>query len=268
MTASANPLCDPSPAEVPLPRAPLVRVIGQLRFPLIASIEQRHFIAPFQEKIRWRYPYLNEERAQNVLVGPGQAMPLQQELHWRFQDSDEDWSWRTTLASTFVAVETNAYESRASFMERLSEVVEALFEVVKPGVIERIGVRYVDRVCAPEMARIDELVRPELLGVLGTDFASQLTHAISESHIQCADARQLLARWGLVPAGATVDPSVPPIAEPSWILDIDVSRHKLGSVEAADALAIAEGHAERAYAFFRWAVTSAFLTTYGAQRDG
>ena len=57
-----DPFTDPPPVEVPLVNAPLVRVIAQLRFPLVAAIEQRDFIAPFQEAIRSSYPVRNRSR--------------------------------------------------------------------------------------------------------------------------------------------------------------------------------------------------------------
>jgi hypothetical protein len=52
VNAADTPLTGPPPAEVPLTDPPLVRVIAQVRFPLIASVEKREFIAPFQEAFR------------------------------------------------------------------------------------------------------------------------------------------------------------------------------------------------------------------------
>lgn len=51
-----NPLIDPPPPEVPLKSAPLIRVIAQVRFPPILSIEKQEFVASFQEAIRDKYP--------------------------------------------------------------------------------------------------------------------------------------------------------------------------------------------------------------------
>ena len=44
MIAADTPLTGPPPPEVPLTDPPLVRVIAQVRFPLIASVEKRDFI--------------------------------------------------------------------------------------------------------------------------------------------------------------------------------------------------------------------------------
>ena len=55
---SNNPFAGPEPQEVYLPEAPLVKVLCQIRFPTIASIDKKEFIAPFQEAIRHNYPKL------------------------------------------------------------------------------------------------------------------------------------------------------------------------------------------------------------------
>ena len=68
--ATETPLKGPPPAEVPLENAPLVRVIAQVRYPLIASVENRSFIGPFQEAIRDDYPTLRPEESRSVMLGP------------------------------------------------------------------------------------------------------------------------------------------------------------------------------------------------------
>ena len=104
MNAIPNPLTSPAPPEIPLPGAPLVRVIAQVRFPLVASVESQEFIAPFQEAIRKEYPVLRQERAQSIFVGPKGATPLAESKVWRFSDSTR--GWRATLAPDFVALES------------------------------------------------------------------------------------------------------------------------------------------------------------------
>ena len=51
-TTLPQPMSGPSPAEVPLPQAPLVRVIAQVRFPTILSIRNPDQVAAFQETVR------------------------------------------------------------------------------------------------------------------------------------------------------------------------------------------------------------------------
>lgn len=55
-----DPLVGPVPAEVPLPDAPLVRVIAQVRFSEILDVEKREFVAGFQGASRHAYPILRQ----------------------------------------------------------------------------------------------------------------------------------------------------------------------------------------------------------------
>ena len=70
MNAPDTPLTGPPPPEVPLTDPPLARVIAQVRFPLIASLEKREFIRSFQEAIRSCYPVLRPEERKGVVLGP------------------------------------------------------------------------------------------------------------------------------------------------------------------------------------------------------
>ena len=179
-----DPLTGRAPAAVPLKDAPLVRVLAQVRFPPITSIERPEFIAPFQEAIRATYPVLRPERGQGFLfVGegaPSHTTPTQ--VIWRFHDTAS--AWRVSLAPEFLAIETTEYRSRTDFLARLETIVMALATHVGPQTIDRFGLRYIDRVRDVDAARIGELVRPEVLGVLGTPIAGNLQYSLNESLLQ------------------------------------------------------------------------------------
>lgn len=109
-----TPLIGPPPSELSLRHAPLVRAIAQLRFPLIASIEQRSFVAPFQEALRGDYPILRSEESRGIALGPsGLIGELPPNKLWRFNEVEG--SWRVTLAPGFVALETSNYTNRRDF---------------------------------------------------------------------------------------------------------------------------------------------------------
>ena len=263
MKTSQNPLTSATPAEVPLPNAPLVRVIAQVRFPQVLSIEKRDFVAPFQEAIRDRYPVLRAEQTQGMLFGPQVAAPTPPQVIWRFADIENN--WRVSLAPDFVVLETTAYESRKNFFERFGVIVEALAEHVNPRVVDRIGVRYIDRVTDDAVKDIAKLVRPEILGIVATVAGPHARHALSETVFTVpAPPAQLLARWGLLPASGTVDPAaIEPSPKPSWILDLDMFRSEPRAFDSATVTNEARSYAERIYTFFRWAVTDDFLRLYG-----
>ncbi len=263
MSAIVDPLVAPLPAEVPLKDAPLVRVIAQLRFPEILSVEQRDFVAPFQEAIRSTYPVLRQEQTQGFLVGPGTSAPTKAQTVWRF--SDMTGHWRVSLAPDFLAIETTKYVSRDDFFGRLRSLADALTKHLKPAQLDRLGVRYIDRITGDAVDDIAKLVRPEVRGITGTIAATHATHAVSETFFELSDAR-VLARWGVLPAGATVDlAAIEPAEERSWILDLDMFSAAPVPFDAERVVAEAKRYAERVYTIFRWAVTDEFLARYGGK---
>lgn len=263
MSATDNPLEAPTPQEVPLKDAPLVRVIAQLRFPEILSVEQREFVASFQEATRDKYPVLRQEQTQGFLLGPGGVAQAKPRIAWRFSDTTAE--WRVSLASEFLALETTRYVSRSDFFGRLRFLTEALIEHIGPSQLDRLGVRYIDRIVGPTVDDITALVRPEVRGIVGTSIATQAVHAISESLFSLTGA-QMLARWGCLPAGATVDPSaIEPAKEKSWILDLDMFSAAPMPFEVDPVISEAQRYAERIYTVFRWAVTNEFLVRFGGK---
>jgi uncharacterized protein (TIGR04255 family) len=230
---------------------------------LVVSINQADFIAPFQEEIRSKYPILRREEARGLVIGPGGVAAQPPQVAWRFTDADG--AWRVSLTPEFLALETTAYSSRSNFLGRLRDVVGALALHVDPKQLDRLGVRYVDRVTGQNLTDIASLVRSEVRGVAGTKVSSHVQQVLTEAVFAVDDAR-LLARWGHIPPNATVDPAaVEPIAEPSWILDLDMFGAAPRPFGVDGILAEARAYSERIYAFFRWAVEDDFLRRFGGQ---
>lgn len=241
-------------------QAPLVRVIAQVRFPLITSLADPSFIAPFQEAIRGAYPVLRQEVAQGLAFGPRGPAVVSPQVTWKFHDLDE--IWVVSLASTFIAIETTAYTSRADFLERLHVVLEALEAHVGPKTVDRLGVRYIDRVTGDDVEVIRDMVRGEVLGIVGTAMARHASHSISETLFTLGEDK-MLARCGYLPAGASIDPAVEQVDVRSWILDLDMFSEAKRSFSPGELIEKARAFAERTYTFFRWAVTEEFLRRYG-----
>ncbi len=263
MSVIFDPLVAPLPAEVPLKDAPLVRVIAQLRFPEILSIEQRDFVAPFQEAIRATYPVLRQEQTQGVLLGPAGLAPAKPQIAWRFGDTDGH--WRVSLTPEFLALETTKYVSRTDFFGRLKAVATALDEYIDPAQVDRLGVRYIDRITGAAVDDIAKLVRAEVRGITGTIAAAHAAHALSESMFEVDDAR-VLARWGVLPPDKTLDlAAIEPATERSWLLDLDMFSAAPMPFVVDQVVERAQRYAERIYTVFRWAVTDEFLVRYGGQ---
>ncbi len=257
-----DPLVAPAPAEIPLENAPLVRVIAQVRFPLVPSVGQRDFIVPFHNAIQTDYPVLREEKTQRIMISTG-VQQVTSEPIWRF--ADVEGQWRVSLTLDFAALETTSYKSRSDFLARFRTVVEAVATFVEPKLVDRLGLRYIDRITGRDVEGIAQLVRAEVRGIAGTPAAIHVSHSLSESMFE-HDGTRLLARWGYLPKGATVDPAaIEPIDQPSWILDLDMFSARPRPFAPSQVLEDTTRYAERIYTFFRWAVTPQFLIRYGGK---
>lgn len=260
--STVNPLIANAPKEVALPKAPLVRVIAQLRFPLIVSIEKRDFIAPLQEALRSSYPVLRVEQTQGIVMGPQGVSPINPQTTWRFNDLTE--KWRVSLAPDFVALETTAYVSRKDFIDRFRVVVDALAKHVQPMQTDRLGIRYIDRLEADALNGVNKLVRKEILGVLDTPLSASVRHTLSESLLELPNDALMILRYGQLPPGQTVDrAAIEPVDHASWLLDLDVFTQKSKPFDPAAVIEEVRSFAERSYAVFRWAVTDDFLRLFG-----
>lgn len=263
--ADFNPLTAPPPEEVPLKDAPLIRVIAQLRFPPILSIEKKDFVGSFQEAIRENYPILQCEQTQTFVLGPQGGFQPSLQLTWRFIDTSD--TWRVSLAPDFMALETTAYSSRHDFLKRLENLLVALKANFDPQIVERFGLRYVDRLVEQDLQDVSSLVRPEISGMMSSKFKECIHQAIHESLFIIPEREEeIFARWGLMPAGTTFDPSaIEPIPEPSWILDLDMSLSKKREFNIEALMSEGQSFAERLYTVFRWAVNDDFLRRFGGQ---
>jgi len=257
-----DPLMDDPPTEVPLANAPLLRAIAQVRFPVIAATQRDEFIAPFQEAIRDQYPVLRSERIRNLVLGPQGQSEGPPSIVWRF--SDVDGGWRVSLGRDFVAIETTEYQSRDDFFSRFSVVMNGLQEHVNPRVMDRLGVRYIDRVVGELVGDIARLLRTEVCGVAATGVLHNAVQVLSEALMSTREGASLRARWGVIPPNGTTDPSaIEAVREQSWILDLDMFATGARPLDVAKTVADARAYAERIYAFFRWAVNDEFLKVFG-----
>jgi uncharacterized protein (TIGR04255 family) len=269
--APPRPLTGPPPAEVPLTRAPLVRVIAQVRFPQILSIRNPDKVAGFQDAIRGTYPVLVEEPTKEVIFIPPGEPEIRDSRIWRFLDHEPEWKWRASVSPDFVALETNAYQSRTDFLARLETIVAAAEDAFNPAEARRLGVRYIDRLTDAAVARVDKLIQPKVLGIALEDgkppvnLAAAAAHLLTEARF-IADEGQIQARWGSLPGNATIDPNaLDPIPDPSWVMDLDMFTEKPQAFMTASILSEATSFTQRIYSVFREMITDEFLKYYGGR---
>jgi uncharacterized protein (TIGR04255 family) len=256
-------------AEIELLRSPLADVLAQVRFPPIASLGRQDSLAGFQNAVRRQYPVLRQEHQLGIVVTTQGISSMPQEsagVLWRF--SDLGGIWNVTVAPNFIALESKKYTSRDDFFVRLEEVLSEFEKHVQPGLYDRLGVRYVNRLEGADwLESLHELIRPEVLGLLGGWSTTGATLEGGQSVTQYKlESGVMLVRTARLPAGAGYDPLIPPASADSWLLDMDMSTPPVSTPLPFDAKALSSlgrSFSESVYRYFRWSVLPEFFQKAG-----
>ena len=131
---------------VPLSQQPLALVLGQVRFSPIRQMDR--YIPEIQEAFRqYGFPVERAGKVQQITFGPGAGVPVQviEQDRWEYRTRDETWSILVTQDS--VVLQTTAYERFEGFADRFRYAVRTVLattEHERLGVVQRVGLRYVD----------------------------------------------------------------------------------------------------------------------------
>jgi uncharacterized protein (TIGR04255 family) len=257
-----------SVAEVHLPRAPLAKVLTQVQFsrtPALTSAELEEGLA----RALAPYPVRRQGLATGIALAIGASggpLPLPQPPPTAVRIfAEAAGTWQVTITETSVALETSGYDSRDDFCDRAQVVLAAVASVAEPPVVDRVGLRYVDRLRGDQLRRINEYVVPQLRilhGSVGEGLS--LVHSVSDTLVRIGENEMMQIRSGLLPPNGSFDPALPPMAEPTWVLDLDVFTVQGGF--AFDPSSLSDRlrrYADHAYSFFRFATTDAFQAEFG-----
>lgn len=261
---STSPFDDAPLEEVDLPKSPLVVALCQVRFPKTPELTTTNGITKLHEAWRVQYPILREGQQVGVMLTPAGVSQGEPEKLWQFSDKSSTWS--VTLADNYVTLLSTGYKSRQDLVSRFRVILEAILTVADPVIHDRIGLRYVNRVAGPALQQLPRLIRSELLGgrAVPETSGTRLLQSFSEAQF-VNDAVRSQVRWLSLPPNMSHDPTVPPAAEESWVLDIDIFTEQTGDFLSATVSQLVEDFATRAYRIFRWGVTTEGLKEFGAK---
>lgn len=271
MATISHPFAVEEPGNVPLPSAPLVRTIAQVRFPHLTqfTINEDVIAAGVAAALAEQYPLMEVGQEVSVTItAEGVSENRSATRLWRLTSGDR--TWQVSFSGTFLSIDTTSYVRRSDFAQRLSEAWAALNRQVAVPYIERLGVRYINQLSDGEhLDRLPELLRPEVLGVSVAqepDVAA-LASALNEAQYRFPGGGAFHARWGLLPAGASIDSARQAHDYPTWILDMDSFHEWVPGSQKGDSIYDdVRTLALRGYQFFRWAVTPEFLTAFGGEQ--
>jgi uncharacterized protein (TIGR04255 family) len=264
-TRTGSPFSAEPVEEIALERAPLVRVVAQVRFPRLAVFQTPNPIGPFVEQAAQEYPLLNEKKELQLIATPSGFIQQPSETRtWEMRSADEE--WQVTINEAFLALTTSNYVSREDFIVRFEALLTSFCEVFSPPFSERIGIRYTNRLSGPPvLENLSAFFRAEALAGLAIPTAGRASVRLSITDtVFELNSRTLQVRWGLVPPNASIDLQIPGLDEPSWILDFDSFNENKVPFSPATLAEEVRGLAEQAYNMFSWMVTDHFLDHYRA----
>ena len=190
---------------------PLDKVICQLRFPPILTIDTK-VPAEFQESIRNDFPGFREKE-QIVLPIPKMVKGNVPEEVFKqmissetknYEFSSEDKIWTINLTRTFMALSTKEYLRWDDFRNHLQIPLQPFINIYKPASFSRVGLRYIDiikrSVLNLENVPWRELLQPHVLGLLSSIDVNENIRSIDTSCVIQLDDEISMARivMGLV----------------------------------------------------------------------
>ena len=151
----------------PLSAQPLVLVLCQVRFSPVRQMER--YIPAIQDTFRRTgFPIERAGKVHQVTFGPGGSAPVQtvEQQRWEYRNRDETWSVLVTEDN--VVLQTTAYTRFEEFAERLLLAVNTVLSESEHdgfGVVQRVGLRYIDVVRPSAGNGFRFYLRPGLHGV-------------------------------------------------------------------------------------------------------
>jgi uncharacterized protein (TIGR04255 family) len=152
---------------VPLSKQPLVLVLAQVRFSPVRRIDS--YIPEIQEDFRRHgFPLERAGKVQQLRFGPGGGPPIEvfEQQRWEYRTKDETQSVLVTEDS--VVLQTTSYDRFETFAETLLRVLRTVLaksEHDTLGIIQRVGLRYIDLVRPREGEDFRLYLRPGFHGV-------------------------------------------------------------------------------------------------------
>ncbi|OBF96448.1 hypothetical protein A5790_05310 [Mycobacterium sp. 852002-51152_SCH6134967] len=200
-------------------RAPLIRVLSQLRWPVMSGFAVDSVADQFAVRIGKDYPLRETGKELGLLFTPeGVSQQAGGILH-RFTDGDRQWV--VTFAATFITLETSAYTTHQDFIQKLVAVVREMKDYLPLQRWDRFGYRYTNRITdEADISALQQLFNPAVLGTLALGFGDTIVHNVGETVYEGKEA-SLLVKSAYLPPGASIDATIPPATGPSYLLDLD-----------------------------------------------
>lgn len=160
------PLDLPAADDIVARRSSIVFVVMQMKFSESPGVSESDSGVRLHELLGGpdgRYPQINQARRGVLNIGPGIAGTEHESLGWRLIVD----GWLVGVFPGVATLQTENYQGWDDFWGRFTEVLDAVGEVAQPGFVERVGLRFTDRLTDPEVdspSGWQAYIAPALLG--------------------------------------------------------------------------------------------------------
>lgn len=145
-----------------LRKAPIVYALCQVKFPTVGPIDESRAEA-MHGPLRSDYPYRVPQDTTEISINMGSGMPTPVvRRSWLLLDRRKSSGF--SLDSTSLVYRTSSYTDFEHFVAETMRGVDGMLESLKPAVIERIGLRFVDLIEGQEVGDLKKLIEPPLYG--------------------------------------------------------------------------------------------------------
>lgn len=197
---------------VPLSKQPLALVLAQVRFSRVRQMD--HYIPQIQEEFRRSsFPIERSGKVQQVTFGlQGPPVQTAEQDRWEYRTKDERWS--VLVLEDSLVLQTTDYGRFEDFAEHFRRALSIVLETTEHdrlGVVERIGLRYVDVIQPQSGEDFRQYVRPGLHGLRDEVFqaGTHRTHIESTGQTTVGDvAGTLVVRVAQNDVGMSLPPDL------------------------------------------------------------
>jgi uncharacterized protein (TIGR04255 family) len=145
-----------------LRKAPIAYALCQVKFPTLGPIDEARAEA-MHGPLRADYPYRIPQDTTEITVAPGAGLPSPiVRRSWLLLDRRKTSGF--SLDSTSLVYRTAVYTDFEHFVAETMRGVEGVLASLKPPVIERIGLRFIDLIEGNDASDLHQFIEPQLYG--------------------------------------------------------------------------------------------------------
>jgi uncharacterized protein (TIGR04255 family) len=240
-----------------LENSPLKIVICQMRYPRQIGIGESD-LRPVQRALANDYPTARVGQAAELVVTPSGVVPAG-DPEPVFQFVSADGGWTVTVGHDSLSLEATTYVDFTDFVTRWYAVVTIVTEAFDLARQERIGLRYLNELpCRIPLtaSELRQLVRPELVGVLGAHPRAHKLVSSSNEMRFAQDRGVCTLRHGLIQR---------PDGDAVYLLDMDFYDDVPVPVDLDQQIRLLADFAHGAFDVFRWSIEPEHFATFKPQ---